>query len=192
MGAWQAGIDAMSGEGAGREWFEVFDDHGHLGGLVLRNEVHKRGLWHRSADVWVFGGDGSLLLQRRARGKDLFAGCWDYSVGEHLRPQESYVAGARRGLLEELGVVGCDLEAVGGLRRVRTQDPARNIDDCEMARSFIIVHEGEVHLDPAEVAEVRWMTPLAVAHWMAQEPADFTPWFIQAASELGLIPLPDD
>lgn len=173
------------------ECFEVFDAHGHLCGLARREEVHRRGLWHRSADVWVYRCDGSLLLQRRAEHKDLFPGCWDYSVGEHLLPGESYPAGARRGLREELGIVAVDLEAIDGLRRVCNHCPELGIHDRELSRSFRMVHDGELCPDPVEVAEVRWMTPDEVAHWMLQEPSAFTPWFIDAARELGLMPSVD-
>jgi len=179
----------MSGEAAATEWFEIFDDRGYPCGLVPRHEVHRQGLWHRSADVWVFGRDGRLLLQRRAENKDLFSGCWDYSVGEHLRAKESYLAGARRGLREELGIFDCELEIVGGLRRVCTHCPDRRIDDRELAQSFFVIHDGPVHPDQAEVAEVRWMAPAAVARWMALEPTAFTPWFRQAAREFEIIPL---
>lgn len=178
----------MRGADPAGEFFEVFDDHGQPRGLARRDEVHRRGLWHRSADVWVYRRDGSLLLQRRARHKDLFPGRWDYSVGEHLRPSESYPAGARRGLREELGIVAMDLEAMGGLRRVCNDHPELGIHDRELSRSFRVVHDGELKLDPTEVAEVRWMAPKAVAQWMLQEPSAFTPWFLKAARELGLMP----
>lgn len=181
----------MSGGAVAREWFEVFDDQGHPCGLAPRQEVHRQGLWHRCADVWVFRGDGSLLLQRRAADKDLFPDCWDYSVGEHLKATESYLNGARRGLREELGIVDCELEIVGDLRRVCTHVPERSIDDRELSQSFSVVHDGPVHPDQAEVAELRWMAPAAVARWMALEPAAFTPWFRQAGRELELLPLAD-
>jgi len=171
------------------EWFEVFDDEGQRCGLVPRHEVHRRGFWHRSADVWVFAPDGRLLLQRRADDKDLFAGCWDYSVGEHLQPGESYLAAARRGLREELGIGEVEIEVVGGLRRVCTRSIELDIHDRELAQSFAIVHEGGVYPDPEEVADLRWMAPAAVARWMIREPTAFTPWFMQAARALPLIPL---
>lgn len=179
----------MSRAQDGQERFEIFDDAGRLLGLAPREEVHRRGLWHRSADVWVFDADGRLLLQRRSGNKDLFPGCWDYSVGEHLRPEESYRAGAQRGLREELGIVGGELTTRGGLRRVCTRVPERQVDDRELARSFVLLrYAGSVCPDSAEVAELRWMQPSALARWMALEAAAFTPWLIQAGRELGLIP----
>ncbi len=173
------------------EYFEVFDNHGHLCGLLPRQDVHRRGLWHRSADVWVYRPDGSLLLQCRSRNKDLFPGCWDYSMGEHLLPSESYLAGARRGLREELGIVARDVEFIGDLRHVCNHCPERDIHDRELSRSFRAVHDGKLYPDPGEVAEVRWMCPDQVVAWMLREPSAFTPWFIQAARELDLLPAVD-
>ncbi len=56
------------------EYFEAFDDADQPLGLVAREEVHRRGLWHRSAHVLVWSSDGALLLQRRVAHKDLYGG----------------------------------------------------------------------------------------------------------------------
>ncbi|TVS12902.1 MAG: NUDIX domain-containing protein [Gammaproteobacteria bacterium] len=168
------------------ELFEVFDDHGHVCGSMPRDEVHRSGCWHRSADVWLFRDDGALLLQQRASDKDLFAGCWDYSVGEHLRPGESFLAGALRGLEEELGLASIVLEPVGGLRRVVSEVPECDIRDRELARTFRGRIDEPVHPDGVEVDRVMWLQPEQLRQWMLQEPAAFTPWFMAAVKQLGL------
>jgi isopentenyldiphosphate isomerase len=82
------------------ELFETFDDDGRPQGLVPRNEVHRRGLWHRASNVFLFDRDGcrfaaALGAQRRV------ANAWDLSVGEHLQPGETFEQAAHRGLAEE-------------------------------------------------------------------------------------------
>lgn len=166
------------------ELFEVFDEDGRRLGLEARVTVHAQGLWHRSVNVWVFRSDGCLLLQRRAADKDLFPCCWDYSVGEHLRPGESWLAGAQRGLAEELGITASALQPLGGMRRVRNEHPRLGILDRELTRSYRLQHDGPIAPDGIEVAEICWLAPTAVLAWMQAEAEAFTPWFINAVGDL--------
>lgn len=167
------------------EQFEIFDDLGQLCGLAPRDEVHRLGFWHRSADVWLFRADGAMLVQRRAADKDLFPGRWDYSVGEHLLPGESFPAGAARGLAEELGIRGAVLTAVGGLRRVISDYPELGILDRELSRSFRACCEAELRPASAEVEAIQWVFPEALRSWMQREPQAFTPWFLAAVDAVG-------
>ena len=107
------------------ELFETFDEAGRPTGLVERSVVHTKGLWHRAAHVWLFTSDGRLHVQRRAADKDLYPNLWDFSVGEHLTPGESFEDGARRGLQEELNVTDVILEPMGEVRRMRLTGVAR-------------------------------------------------------------------
>ncbi|MFU8813712.1 MAG: NUDIX hydrolase [Pseudomonadales bacterium] len=159
------------------ELFETFDDAGRSAGLVPRDQVHARGLWHKSAHVFLFTSDGRLYLQRRAAGKDLFPGRWDFSVGEHLQPAESYLDGALRGLAEELGVSGVALEPMSGVRRWQYRLPELGIADRELQQAFRGCYDGPIFPDPQEVAEVRALAPIEVAAWLERSPDDFTPWF---------------
>jgi isopentenyldiphosphate isomerase len=169
------------------ELFETFDEAGHSTGLVRRAEVHARGLWHRSAHVFLFDGSGALIIQRRASGKDLFPGCWDLSVGEHLKPGERYIDGALRGLVEELGVAGIDLEPISGVRRWSCELPEAGIYDRELQQAFRGRHDGPIDADPAEVAAVQAVRLEMLATWLERAPQDFTPWFVWELRQLGFI-----
>ena len=116
------------------EYFDTFDEHGVLPGRAARDIVHREGLWHKSAQVFVFNPDRALLIQQRAAHKDLYANLWDYSVGEHLQPGETFAEGALRGLDEELGIRGVELDELGGVRRVRQSGPG--YDDRELQQAF--------------------------------------------------------
>ncbi len=91
------------------ELFPTYSATGAAGPLVPRAQVHQQGLWHKAAQVLVFYPNGALLMQQRSASKDLYAQLWDYSVGEHLQPGESYAQAAARGLAEELGLRGLTL-----------------------------------------------------------------------------------
>jgi isopentenyl-diphosphate delta-isomerase len=166
------------------ETFETFDEDGNLLGLVPRDEVHRNGLWHRSAQVFVFNSLGELLLQLRAADKDLYASLWDYSVGEHLQPGESFVTGAVRGLDEELGVLDARLIQLGGVRKI--EQVGDTYVDREIQQAFVCLYDGSIQFDLVEVAKVDWVSKRVLLQRLRDEPDVFTPWFVQDVTELGL------
>jgi isopentenyl-diphosphate Delta-isomerase len=169
------------------EYFEIFADDGRSLGLAARDRVHREGFWHRAAHVWLFTSDGSLWLQQRATAKDVCPGRWDFSVGEHLRPGESFAEAAARGLEEELDVTGIALTPIAAPRRIKHEDPARGIRDWEETQAFRGRYDGAVQFDRTEVMAVRRCAPRELTDWMRREPGAFTPWFIDEARALGVL-----
>ena len=169
------------------ELFETFDDDGKFTGLVERDLVHSLGLWHKSACVFLFNDNGELYVQRRAPDKDLYADQWDYSVGEHLKPGESYAEGALRGLFEELGIHTVELYSLGTERKSCWEVPEEHLRDCEMQQAYRGVYDGPINADPVEVAEVRSVSLAKLETWLASNPTCFTPWFRQDLIELGIL-----
>jgi len=163
----------------------VFDRNGRQLGLRPRKEVHQKGLWHKSAQVFVFDRQGRLLMQQRAADKDLYAGLWDYSVGEHLQPGESFLQAAVRGLHEELGITGVHpLTPMGGQRWVEIESALHA--DREIQQAYRCEYQGALKVDPGEVAQVRYIALPDLAAWLAAEPEAFTPWFVADIEEFGL------
>jgi isopentenyl-diphosphate delta-isomerase len=158
------------------ELFETFDSNGRPLGLVPRHEVHRRGLWHRASNVFLFDSRGALYLQRRAATKDVWPNAWDLSVGEHLQPGESFEQAAHRGLAEELSVYDIALTPLGDVVRGCVEIPEQHIRDCELQQSFRGVYDGDIVADPAEVAQVKQMTLDELAAAVTAHPDDFTPW----------------
>jgi isopentenyldiphosphate isomerase len=104
------------------ELLDVLDDHGQpTGRSKARTEVHAGGDWHRVFHLWVVREDGTLILQRRSRFKDLEPEKVDVTVGGHLRAGESVFGGARE-VEEELGLeVGAErLVHLGSWRSERS------------------------------------------------------------------------
>ena len=165
------------------ETFEVFDKTGTRLGVAPRQEVHQGGLWHRSSQVFVFNSQGQLLLQKRAHNKDLYPGLWDYSVGEHLQPGESHLAGAVRGLAEELQITDMDLHPVGEIRWV--ERVGADFVDREIQQAYSGIYTGPLQLDTEEVACVWYISLQHLRRWMHDYPDDFTPWLLQDLNEFG-------
>ena len=88
------------------ESFDVLDEKGaRTGAVATRTDVHKNGLWHRAAHVYVINSKDEILLQRRLGKKSLRPGRWYISAGAHLRAGETATQTAVRQLKEELGVL---------------------------------------------------------------------------------------
>jgi isopentenyldiphosphate isomerase len=170
------------------ELFETYDEQGSPVGLVPRTQVHAEGLWHKSAHVFLFNPEGKLYVQRRSVNKDIYANRWDYSVGEHLQPGESYLNGALRGLEEELGVPAIPLVALARERRCTTTIPGKQVWDRELQQAFQGSWAGPVIPDPAEVACVCTLSLTKLAKWMSEDPDAFTPWFLWELRALGYLP----
>lgn len=85
------------------EWNDVYDADGHPTGKTHRRGTPwKYGEYGLVVCVWVYDGEGKLLLTRRARGKS-HAGTWENSGGAAKAGEDSRTAIARE-LFEETGI----------------------------------------------------------------------------------------
>ena len=135
------------------ELIDIYNAVGEKTGCVERSKAHgDNTLLHRAAHVFVFSGDGRLLLQKRAITKRIQPGKWDASVGGHLAAGEDYLTGARRELAEELGLPeDTPLEHLFDVA-------IRNEIESEDARVFKAVSEGPFDFQKEEIDEVRFFT----------------------------------
>ena len=169
------------------EQFDIFSADGIHLGQAARSRVHREGLWHKSAQIFLFDSNGRLYLQRRAAEKDICADLWDQSVAEHLSPGETYIEAALRGLEEELGVTGVALSPLGTPFAGRLDQPALGVRDYELQQAFEGMWDGPLEPDPVEVAEIRALDLDALTEWMRSDPEAFTPWFRRDAIRLGVL-----
>lgn len=167
--------------------FETFDEQGAVLGNFSRSEVHRKGLWHRASNVFLFRSSGDLLIQRRQYDKDVCPGLWDLSAAEHLQPGETFEQGAIRGLWEELGVEGITLELLGSVTKSCLEIPESQIRDYEFQQSFRAFYDGPVSPDITEVSEISTMNLEELRRSFHDNPESYTPWFRERAEELKLV-----
>jgi isopentenyldiphosphate isomerase len=128
---------------ASDELVDVIDDAGQTVGVVTRQEMRQRRLPHRSTAVLVFDHAGQLFIHLRTATKDLFPSHWDVAVGGVLAAGEDYASGARREVLEELGVDA----VLKDLFPFRYEDAATVV----VARVYRMTHDGPFRLQPEEI-----------------------------------------
>lgn len=168
------------------ELLQTYSETGVLGALVPRPVVHRKGLWHRAVNVFLFRSDGRLVVQRRSEAKDVCPGAWDLSVAEHLLPGEAYIDAARRGLAEELSIHKAEIRSLGGETRATLEDPDSQVFDREFQQCFTAASDEAVVIDATEVSEVAFLELADLEKMMAANPALFTPWFLRMAEHVRL------
>ena len=135
-----------------------------LGRRKPKDAIHLDGDWHRAAHVWVITPEGRILLQRRSMRKENNPGLWDVSAAGHLSAGESAVDAAVRETFEELGlrIAAEDLQPVATLRESSVLNNNTYYDN-EFHEIFVVRRDLDLEsldLDPAEVAEVKWVDEL--------------------------------
>lgn len=148
------------------EIFDVVDQNGMpTGETVERKKAHAEGIPHRTAHIWIIrekDGKTEVLLQKRAKDKDSFPGCYDTSSAGHIQAGDEPKASALRELEEELGISAMpeDLETVGTFPINFEQEfYGKMFRDKEVA--FVFLYRKEIedrafHLQEEEVEAVDW------------------------------------
>jgi isopentenyldiphosphate isomerase len=100
------------------EILDIVNENGEPTGKTAgRDEVHEKGLPHRTSHVWLVRRNPEsnaleLLLQKRSADKDSFPGCYDISSAGHIPAGDGYAESALRELKEELGISAAEEELI--------------------------------------------------------------------------------
>lgn len=151
------------------ELFDVVDENDQIVKQLPRSEVHRRKLRHRAVHVFLFRSDATLLLHRRSDSKEEFPSVWTSSCSGHVSAGDDYDQTAPREMLEELGI----LAPVQRLHKFAACDDTSN--------EFTVLYRSEsdsiVRPDPAEIAEIKWLSIGSIHSWMIRSPEEFSPAF---------------
>lgn len=155
----------------------IVDEANQPVGEATRTDAHVKGLWHRTAHVWLFNSKGEILCQKRSLKKDNKPGLWEPFFGGHIGPGDDYVAGAIKEVEEEIG-----------LRLRSEQLKLHHIERLEDSRHFsavfVVDWEGDVSkLEPEaeEIDQLRWVSRIEVLRSM--EGAPESGWVFAAGYE---------
>ena len=150
-----------------KEFLDIVDETGQpTGEIVDRETAHAKGVLHRTSHVWLArkkNGKIQILLQKRAKHKSSFPGCYDISSAGHIPAGDSYEISALRELKEELGVKAEEKDLIyGGDRKVIWDDVffGKPFHDRQISRVFLLWldrEESEFTIQEEEVDSVLWM-----------------------------------
>lgn len=143
-------------------------------GVLGKLEAHQRGLLHRALSVFLFDGEGRLLLQQRAAGKYHGGGLWSNTVCSHPLPGEAPLAAARRRLQEELGI---DAEVAPAFSFTYRAEVENGLVEHEYDHVFTGQYEGAFALNESEVSAVRYLGMAELEQELREHPEHFTQWF---------------
>ncbi|MFW6141170.1 MAG: NUDIX hydrolase [Candidatus Saliniplasma sp.] len=88
------------------EYLDVVNEENEVIDQRPRNEVHEKGLPHRTVMFLVRSEDGKILVTKRSYNKEFFPGYWSIVLGGHVQSGSSYEEALKKEMKEEIGVVG--------------------------------------------------------------------------------------
>ena len=77
----------------GDDILKIYDEELNWIGTSTREEVHRKGLLHQVAHVWMFqwsGNEPYIFIQKRSLKRELYPGKYDMIQTTHFEPEESY------------------------------------------------------------------------------------------------------
>lgn len=153
------------------EIFDIVDEHDEVIGSASREEVHRKGLKHRSVHLLVFNRKGEVLLQKRSMQKDTFPDTWDSTVSGHVDSGEDYDQSVIRESIEEMGI---EFDSV--------PEKMFKITACEeTGQEFCWIychhHDGPFSPNEDEISEARWFSPEELENLPLQDSSIFSPAF---------------
>ncbi|MEM9685644.1 MAG: isopentenyl-diphosphate Delta-isomerase [Bacteroidota bacterium] len=143
-------------------------------GLMPKLEAHRKGLLHRAFSVFILNDKRELMLQQRAVHKYHSPGLWTNTCCSHQREGESNIEAGKRRLQEEMGFV-TELQTLFSFIYKAHFD--NGLTEHEFDHVLLGTCNNAPVINPAEVADWKWMPLEAVEQHIADRPELYTVWF---------------
>lgn len=167
-----------TGQRAGAEHVVLLDDHAQPIGSADKYTVHTDSTpLHLAFSCYVLNAAGEVLVTRRALSKLTWAGVWTNSVCGHPGPGEPREDAVARRAAQELGTEIQDLRVVLPDFQYRAVD-ASGIVENEVCPVYIAKIASDVHANPDEVAEWKWVSVPDLIEAVRLTPFAFSPWMV--------------
>ena len=143
-------------------------------GHLSKAECHDgEGVLHRAFSIFLFDGNGRLLLQQRAESKRLWPGFWSNSCCSHPRRGEMMATATKRRLHDELNV-DADLEYVYKFSYQAAFGDAGS--EHELCHVYVGIVNGPVRPNDSEIKAVRFVSLDELRQELDSDSGRFTPW----------------
>lgn len=156
------------------ELLDIVNDEDMVIDRQTRTLVHQLGLQHRGAHIFLFRQDRKMLVQKRSADRASSPSMLDCSVSEHVQAGESYLEAAIRGLREEMGVAGIELERLAKFRM------NYGVNDNEISELYEgVVNPAHVKFDPVEIESIQYLRMDELKEMLANEREKLCGWFVE-------------
>ncbi len=158
------------------ELIDICDENNNLLGIQkMKSEAHRVGLWHRAAHVWVYNSKGEVLLQLRAKNKELYPAVWDCAAAGHVSAGEEPLISGLRETMEEIGLSlkEKDLEFYKVFKRAVI---FRHMDNKEFYYVYFFKYDGDItnlKLQEEEVETIRFFPILEFETGIKTHPENY-------------------
>ncbi len=152
----------------------LVDANDNILGHMPKAEAHLgEGVLHRAFSIFLFNGQGEVLLQQRAASKQLWGGFWSNSCCSHPRRGETVTDAAARRLCEELAV-NTPLMFLYRFE-YQAQFSAAGAEH-ELCSVFAARSDAPIVVNENEISACAFVAPDALDHELATRPERYTPW----------------
>lgn len=161
------------------ELIDVLDENGNLTGQVeTKDEIYKKGLWHRSSHIWIENDNKELLVQKRNPNKKTFPNLWAISVAGHVDSGETSREAALRELKEEvnLDVEDSELEYLFTIKRIQPHEGSfiRVFDDVYLLHKNIDVEKTKLQVE--ELTDIKYVYYQYLENIFKEGDKDYVPY----------------
>jgi len=166
------------------ELIDVCDENNKLLGInKMKSDVHKDGLWHRASHIWVHKDNGEVLLQLRAKSKDLYPSMWDTSAAGHVNLGEDPLISGMRETEEELGLKA-EKEDFEFFKILKHKAIYKNLKNNEFYYIYFLRFNGDISSlkkQDEEVDDIKFVPIEEIEEELKTNPEKFVPhgpyWF---------------
>lgn len=151
----------------------VDEDDNEIGNLSKDKCHHGQGRLHRAFSLFIFNGDGDVLLQQRSRQKRLWPMYWSNACCSHPRRGEVMSEAVNRRLHQELGLTS-ELEFLFKFIYQAQYDQAGA--EHELCWVYLGRSSNDIVVNANEIADWRFVSVQTLNHELATQPENFTPW----------------
>ena len=146
-------------------------------GTEEKLQAHREKKLHRAFSLFLSDDRANMLLQKRAEGKYHSGGLWCNACCSHPQSGERTKDAVVRRAKEELGI---DVDPYELFHFTYFEDFG-DLAEYELDHVFLAQYTGELHVDPEEIAETRWVSIFQLKEELEKHPEQFAAWFQIAA-----------
>jgi len=153
------------------------EDNESLDAQIMKSEAHKKGLWHRTAHIWIYNSNGEMLLQLRAKNKEFYPDMWDISVAGHVSLGEDPEISALREIKEEIGL-SIKKEDLDFFKIRKNKEVFNDLQNNEFYYIYLFKFDGsikELNIQKDELSEIIFLPVEKIEEELKEHPDKYVP-----------------